>query len=53
MILVVCSYTEKEVPFKAPKDFDMTSGQLILQNYETADSTVFRPYEVRVYLWEK
>jgi oligo-1,6-glucosidase len=52
-ILVVCSYTEKEVPFKAPKDFDMTSGQLILQNYETADSTVFRPYEVRVYLWEK
>ena len=52
-LLVVCSYTEKEVPFKAPKGFDLTSGQLILQNYESPDPAVFKPYEVRVYLWEK
>ncbi len=52
-ILVVCSYTEKEVPFRAPKGFDMTSGQLILQNYTEVDSTLLKPYEVRVYLWEK
>lgn len=52
-LLVVCSYTEKEVPFKAPKGFDLASAQLILQNYEKADPTRLQPYEVRVYLWEK
>ena len=52
-LLVVCSYTEKEVPFKVPKGFDMTSGQLILQNYASADPALLKPYEVRVYLWEK
>ena len=52
-ILVVCSYTEKEVFFKAPKGFDLASGRLILQNYESADPAVLKPYEARVYLWEK
>ena len=52
-ILVVCSYTEKEVPFKAPKDFDISLGQLVLRNYESADPAVLKPYEVRVYLWKK
>jgi hypothetical protein len=50
---VVCSYTEKEVFFKAPKGFDLASGRLILQNYERVDPAVLKPYEVRVYLWEK
>ena len=49
-ILVVCSYTEKEVPFQAPKGFDLTSAQLILHNYPTAGNTM-KPYETRVYLW--
>lgn len=52
-LLVVCSYTEKEVPFKAPKGFDMASGQLILGNYASVDPALLKPYEVRVYLWEK
>ena len=52
-ILVVCSYTEKEVPFKAPKGFDLTLGQLILQNYTGANPALLKPYEVRVYLWNK
>ena len=51
-ILVVCSYTEKEVAFKAPKGFDVGSAQLILQNYPTTGDTM-KPYEVRVYLWNK
>ena len=51
-LLVVCSYTEKEVSFKAPKGFDMASAQLILHNYPAAGNTM-KPYEVRVYLWNK
>ena len=51
-ILVVCSYTEKKVLFKAPKGFDLSSGQLILQNYPAAGDRM-NPYEVRVYLWNK
>lgn len=50
-ILVVCSYTEKEAAFKAPKGFDMDAARLILQNYPDPGNTM-RPYEVRVYLWE-
>ena len=52
-ILVVCSYTEKEVPFRAPKGFDLSSGELILRNYAASNPAVFKPYELRVYLWNK
>ena len=52
-ILVICSYTEKKVPLKLPKGFDIGTGKLILRNYEIADSAMLKPYEVRVYLWEK
>ena len=52
-ILVVCSFTEKKVPFRAPKGFAMANAQLILQNYQDADTAVMKPYEVRVYLWNK
>ena len=51
-ILVVCSYTEKEVAFKAPKGVELSSARLILQNYTTAGDTM-KPYEVRVYQWDK
>ena len=51
-ILVVCSYAKKEVPFKAPKGFDLAAAQLILQNYPTVGKTM-KPYETRVYLWNK
>jgi len=52
-ILVVCSYTKKKVHFKAPKGFDLKSGELILQNYPAGKKSAMRPYEVRVYLWNK
>ena len=50
-ILVVCSFTEKEVPFQAPKDFDLTKAELILQNYPNPKDGTMMPYETRVYLW--
>ncbi len=50
-LLVVCSFTEKQVKFRLPKGFDLESGKLILNNYPKSDSLVLRPYETRVYLW--
>lgn len=52
-LLVVCSYTEKPVPFRAPKGFDLNSGELILQNYADVEPGRMKPYEARVYLWNK
>jgi oligo-1,6-glucosidase len=52
-ILVVCSYTEKEVGLKLPKGFDLSRAELILCNYEDTSSLVLKPYETRVYLWRK
>ena len=52
-ILVVCSFTEKQVPFTAPKGFDLSTAERILQNYPDADAAIMKPYEVRVYLWNK
>ncbi len=51
-ILVVCSFTEKQISFRAPKGFKLNSGKWILGNYPEAFSTTLRPYEARVYLWE-
>ena len=51
-ILVVCSFTDKEVPFKAPKGFELGSAELILQNYPDSGNAM-KPYEVRVYLWNQ
>ena len=52
-ILVICSYSERNTAFKAPKDFDIKSAELVLQNYPSADDSAIRPYETRVYLWKK
>lgn len=52
-LLVVCSFTEKEVPFKAPRGFALADAQLILRNYEAVDTSVLKPYELRVYLWKQ
>ena len=51
-LLVICSYTDQETKCPAPNGFDLTSAKLILQNYPDAPGYL-RPYEVRVYLWEK
>ena len=50
---MVCSFTKKEVPFKAPQGFDLTTAQLLLQNYPNPKDGIMMPYEVRVYLWNR
>lgn len=54
-LLVVCSFSEKETPFKAPRGFDLSAGSLILSNYPdfplAGNGFTARPYEVRVYQW--
>ena len=55
-LLVVCSFTEKPVRFRAPKGFRMAQMRLLLQNYDAAldgDGFTTRPYETRVYLEDK
>lgn len=52
-ILVVCSYSEGMEELKVPAGFDMSKAQLILNNYDGAETYVLKPYETRVYLWEK
>lgn len=55
-MLVVCSYTEKPVVFKAPEGFDLEKGEAILCNYkdqpQTANMFITRPYETRVYYFK-
>ncbi|MDD6012681.1 MAG: alpha-glucosidase C-terminal domain-containing protein, partial [Oscillospiraceae bacterium] len=53
-MLVLCSFTENEVAFRAPKDFDLSSAELVLSNYDSNplihNGFLTRPYETRVYL---
>ena len=51
-ILVVCSYYPKETKFKIPNGFNLNEGKLILSNYEN-NSLILKPYETRVYVWNK
>lgn len=55
-LLVICSYSEKAVVFKAPKGFDLEKGKAILCNYsdqpQTSNMFITRPYETRVYYFE-
>lgn len=54
-MLVICSFTEKPVYFKAPEGFDLKKGELALCNYKypalSDNSFKTKPYEVRVYLF--
>ena len=54
-LLVVNSFTEKEVAFKAPEGFDLTKGELVLSNYNypatTGNGFKTKPYETRVYIF--
>lgn len=51
-ILVVCSFSDQEEVFKAPKGFHMDHAKLLLGNYENGEQNVLRPYEARVYIWK-
>ena len=50
-LLVVCSFSEKPVKFKMPRDYHPEDGELVLQNYAAPADGVLQPYECRVYLW--
>ena len=52
-LLVVCSFSSREVNFKMPKGFDPGCAKLVLQNYAEIRENVWKPYESRVYLWEQ
>jgi oligo-1,6-glucosidase len=56
-LLIICSFTEKPVRFKAPKCFELSKGKLELWNYEdnplTGNGFITRPYELRVYRLDK
>ena len=51
-ILVICSFSDKDCKFSAPKDFEMDKAQLILCNYEHPKKNTLHPYECKVYLWK-
>ena len=52
-LLIVCSFSEGLEDWKIPAGFDMDTAELILCNYDSVDATVMKPYEARVYCWEK
>lgn len=51
-ILVVCSFSDKELRYTAPKGFDMSKAQLILCNYAQPLTNTLHPYACKVYLWK-
>ena len=52
-ILVVCSFSENSQQWKAPAGFDLNTAEQILCNYEKSDTVTLKPYEARVYLWNR
>ena len=54
-VLVICSFCSKVKNFRAPKQYDLHKGSLILGNYGSRlndNGFMAMPYEVRVYLFE-
>ena len=56
-LLVINSFSEAELPFRAPFDFDMKSAELVLSNYDNCrvihNGFITKPYETRAYLLTK
>lgn len=50
-LLVLCSFADRPIPMKIPKGFDLSSAQLVLQNYGASSDRMLQPYETRVYYW--
>ena len=51
-VLVICSFVERPVHFRAPHEFDLAKGVLLLNNYGaelSGNGFITRPYECRVY----
>jgi len=52
-ILVVCSFCKRDSQFRPIKGFDLNQAELILNNIPDPQKDLLKPYEVRVYLWNK
>ena len=52
-ILVVCSFSKKNRKWKVPVDFDISTSELLIANYDNIDGATLKPYETRVYRWRK
>ena len=54
-LLVICSFTDRQVRFEAPEGYELSRGRLALCNYDMnfiiANGFTARPYELRVYLF--
>lgn len=51
-LLVVCSFSEENASFRAPRGYDLSKGKLLLCGHPDAPDNTLRPYECRVYLFE-
>ncbi len=55
-LLVILSFSENEISFKAPEGFDLEKGELVLGNYDGGriygNGCYLKPYECRVYLYK-
>ena len=55
-LLVITSFSENPVKFKAPVGYNLSEGELVLQNYDVIDpgknDFYTKPYEARVYLFK-
>ena len=55
-LLVICSFAKQNAVYRAPKGFDLSKAELILNNYTEVpcfgNGFTARPYETRVYLWK-
>jgi len=54
-LLVVCSFKDKPVKFRAPAGFDFSKAELAFCNYDAPQnaSIAMRPWECRVYHWQE
>ena len=55
-LLVICSFTAQAAKFKAPREYDLRKGELLLSShsdYIENNGFVTQPYETRVYLFQK
>ena len=56
-LLVICSFTSEQLRFEAPEGVELAKGAIALANYEVnfiiSNGFTTRPYELRVYLFER
>ncbi|MCD7828425.1 MAG: alpha-glucosidase [Clostridiales bacterium] len=55
-MLVICSFSDNQMNFKAPQGFNLGEGELVLSNYKDGkllgNGCILKPWETRVYLYK-